>query len=108
MIAAERDDLSTVLFLLGKGVDVNVVVEGRRIYLTALQASLSGYQRSFDIFHLLLKHGAKINALISRVHGRSELAFAVKTGNIVIVQHLLKLEADVNYPPAEIRGVTAL
>lgn len=116
MFAVQKNDLKTVRFLYDKGADVNIVVED--FYLldhenasTALQISLWNAQfrnYSFDVFHFLRHHGATINAPISREYGLSELALAVKAGNLAIVQELLNAGANVNSLPAEISGKTAL
>jgi ankyrin repeat protein len=116
MFAVWKNDFEAVRFLYHKGADVNVVAKGFHLSdfrraSTALQISLwhAEYERaSFEMFHFLRHHGATINAPIARKYGLSELASAVTTGDLAIVQELLDAGANVNSPPAEVGGRTAL
>lgn len=114
MLAVVYGDRNTILFLLGLGADVNIAVPRFNHYdfrcCTALQLSMSKDRRdsSSAIFFLLMEHGAEINAPVSRRGGRSELAFAVEARDMAVVMHLLELGVNVNLPPAEEYGVTAL
>jgi ankyrin repeat protein len=116
MFAVWKNDFEAVRFLYHKGADINVVAKwfhltGSHNASTALQISLwhAEYRRdSFKMFHLLRHHGATINAPIARNYGMSELASAVMTEDLTVVQELLDAGANVNSPPAEIGGRTAL
>jgi ankyrin repeat protein len=116
IMAAYLKDIDIVLFLLNKEADIDAVVEetpkfSRPPGATALQASLAsmlGRNDGFQTFHLLLHHGAATNIPITAPRGSTELVYAVRTGNMKIVQCLLTRGADVNAPPAESYGRTAL
>lgn len=83
---------------------------------TALQVSLRAMEKhqcqnksnAWDIFEFLYYHGAVINAMIPKQFGRSELARAVETEDLAIMQKLLGRGANVNSPPCEEDGRTAL
>jgi ankyrin repeat protein len=116
MFAVWKNDLEAVRFLHDKGADINIVVEGFHVQeardaTTALQISLwrAGFGLGYlDVYYFLRHHGATINAPIARVWGLSELASAVMSKDLAIVQELLDTGANVNSPPAEIGGRTAL
>ncbi|KAH7317270.1 ankyrin repeat-containing domain protein [Rhexocercosporidium sp. MPI-PUGE-AT-0058] len=117
MFAVGNNDLATVQFLYRRGADINMVVEGFHCDLhhdasTALQISLFASQNlrenSFENFYFLRDLRATINAPIAQHGGLSELAFAVETGDLAIVQGLLNSNADINSLPAERFGRTAL
>lgn len=131
ILAANENRSDIVLFLLQHRANVNATVPAERLdvwdydtfsykywpcYTTALQASLSergGWQlrnkdQQKDVIQCLLRHGASINAPISSIKGRSELAFAVELNDMELVQQLLDCGAEINSPPAPKAGRTAL
>lgn len=103
--AVDGNDEEMVRFLLGKGADINAIVEGSDFYNTALQASL--FHGNEDISYLLLANGARLNAPIAS-WGSSELAYAVQTNSIRLVREVLDRGAEINLAPSDDRGYTAL
>jgi ankyrin repeat protein len=117
MFATRENDFEAIQFLHDKGADINIVVdrftfhhsyeEARTVLQVSLVAAKHG-RCSLDIYHFLRRHGAVINAPMTRYNSLSELALAAQIDNLAIVQELLDAGASVNSLPAEWSGRTAL
>lgn len=102
--------------LLNAKADVNAPPKqtdepGEETAWTALQASIMVESDSLnlDIIHLLLDHGADINAPAPLGYGtRTALQAAIEGGNIELIRLLLSRGANINAPAGPERGMTAL
>jgi len=87
--AAGRGDLAEVTRLLASGEDPNGADDYQ---LTALHgAAKKGHAR---IVSLLLRHGAKVNASATALHGETPLHYASKYGHAQVARMLLDCGAD--------------
>ncbi|CAG7930580.1 unnamed protein product [Penicillium olsonii] len=91
--------------LILKRADVNYLGDGK-LRRTPLQHAVE--LGNMEIFGLLLKHGADVNAPAADDGGATALQIAAIKGFIGIARKLLDLGADVNQAPAIENGRTAL
>ncbi|CAG8129866.1 unnamed protein product [Penicillium olsonii] len=105
--AAVRNQLVPVVrdLLVLKRADVNYLGDGK-LRRTPLQHAVE--LGNMEIFGLLLKHGADVNAPAAKNGGVTALQIAAIKGFTGIARRLLDLGADVNQAPAVKNGRTAL
>jgi hypothetical protein len=99
--AVNINDLSMVKAILGSG----PISPGKMREQSPPE--LAVYQANMSMVRLLVEYG-NVNDEPRTENGRSPLQQAVEDGNLEIIQFLLDAGADVNGPPAKIRGATAL
>lgn len=95
MLAAERSDVGTMAFLLGRGADVNA----REAYLQTTPLIFAVRSGSVEAVRTLIDKGADVNAVEDRamVNTYPPLYFAVSQDRLDLVQLLVKHGADVNF-----------
>ena len=104
IIAVLTENLKTVQKLLNKGVDVNAKNEKGVPVLMLNPPGEHSYGKAYDIFKLLVEHGADVNAKDS--DGRTPLMAVAFLGHPIIVKILIDHGADVNIE--SLSGETAI
>jgi cytohesin len=104
-IAVRKGDIEMVRILLQYNANPNVVPPTSGSYETPIMTAIRN--QDTEMVRILLQYNTKLNIVFSE-WDKTPLQMACEGGSKEMIELLLEHGADVNAPPAKIRGATAL